>query len=62
MSSVDHERKIKNRRGRTDIGKYLFVNMTIRLWNRLAAESLGTVLCEPNLFRKRVRKVINVVN
>jgi hypothetical protein len=35
MSRVDYERKIRNRRGRTDIGKYSFVNKTIRLWNRL---------------------------
>jgi hypothetical protein len=38
LSSVDHERKIKNRR--MDIGKYSFVNRTIRLWNRLPAEIL----------------------
>jgi hypothetical protein len=61
-SRVDHERKIRNRRQRTDIGKYSFVNRTIRLWNRLPAEILGTLLCKPNAFRKKVRKVINVVN
>jgi hypothetical protein len=32
-SRVDHERKIRNRRQRTDLGKYFFVNRTIRLWN-----------------------------
>jgi hypothetical protein len=32
LRSVDHERKIRNRRQRTDIGKYSFVNRTIRLW------------------------------
>ena len=31
LSRVDHERKIKNRRQRTDIEKYSFVNGTIRL-------------------------------
>ena len=31
LSRVDHERKIRNRRQRTDIGKYFFVNGTIRL-------------------------------
>ena len=62
LSRVDHERKIRNRRQRTDIGKYSFVNRTIRLWNRLPAEILGTLPCKPNAFRKRVRKVINVVN
>jgi len=62
LSRVDHERKIRNRRQRTDIGKYSFVNRTIRLWNRLPAEILGTLTCKPDAFRKRVRKVINVVN
>jgi len=38
LSRVDHERKIRNRRQRMDIGKYSFVNRTIRLWNRLPAE------------------------
>jgi len=29
LSRVDHERKIRNRRQRMDIGKYSFVNRTI---------------------------------
>jgi hypothetical protein len=62
LSRVDHVRKIRSRRQRTDIGKYSFVNRTIRLWNRLPAEVLETLPCKPNAFRKRVRKVINVVN
>jgi hypothetical protein len=45
-----------------DIGKYSFVNRTIWFWNRLPAEILETLPCKPNAFRKRVRKVINVVN
>ena len=61
-SRVDHERKIRNRRQRTDTGKYSFVNKTIRLWNRVPAEILRTLPCKPNAFRKRVRKEINVVN
>jgi hypothetical protein len=53
----------RNRRQRTDIGKKnSFVNRTIRLWNRLPAEILRTLPCKPSGFRKRVRKVINVVN
>jgi len=40
-SRVDHERKIGNRRQRTDIGKYSFVKRTIRLWNQLPVESFG---------------------
>ena len=31
MSRVDHAQKIRSRRQRTDIGKYFFVNRTIRL-------------------------------
>jgi hypothetical protein len=62
LSGIDHDWKIRNRRQRADIGKYSFVNRTIRLWNRLPAEILGTLPCKPSAFRKRVRKVINVVN
>jgi hypothetical protein len=62
LSRIDYDWKIWNRRQRTDIRKYSFVNRTIWLWNRLPAEILGTLPCKPNAFRKRVRKVINVVN
>ena len=55
LSSVDQERKIKNRRQGTDIGKYSFVNKNIRLRNQLPAGSLWTPPCKPNAFRKRVR-------
>jgi len=41
-----------------DIGKYSFVNRAIKNWNKLAAEALGTFLCKPNIFTKRVRKAI----
>jgi hypothetical protein len=62
LSRIDHEWKNRNRRQRMDIGKYSFVNRTNRLWNRLPAEILGTVPCKPSAFRKRVRRVITVVN
>jgi hypothetical protein len=62
LRRIDHERKIRNRMQRTDIGKYSFVNRTIRLWNRLPAAIFGTLPCKPSAFRKRVRKVINVIN
>jgi hypothetical protein len=62
LSRIAHDWKIRNRRQKTDIGKYSFVNRTIRLWNRLPVEILGTLPCKPSAFRKRVRKVINVVN
>jgi len=60
LGRVDREQKIRNRWQRTDNGKYSFVNRTIRLWNRLPAEILGTLPCKSNAFRKRVRRVINV--
>jgi hypothetical protein len=59
LSRVDHEKKIRSRKERTDIGKYSFLNRTIQLWNQLSADALGTLSCKPNNFRKRVRKVIN---
>jgi hypothetical protein len=62
LSRIDHDWKIRNRRQRTDIGKCSFVNRTNRLWYRLRAEILGTLPCKPSAFRKRVRKMINVVN
>jgi hypothetical protein len=62
LSRFDHDWKIRNRRQRTDIGKYSFLNRTFRLWNQLPAEILRTLPCKPCAFRKRVRKVINVVN
>jgi hypothetical protein len=58
LSRVDHERKIRSRRQRTDIGKYSFVNRTIQHWNQLPAEVLGILPCKPITFKKRVRKVI----
>jgi hypothetical protein len=58
LCRVDHERKIRSRRQRTDIGKYSFVNRTIQHWNQLPAEVLGILPCKPITFKKRVRKVI----
>jgi hypothetical protein len=47
LSRVDHKRKIRSRRQRTDIGKYSFVNRTIQHWNQLLAEVLRTLPCKP---------------
>jgi len=58
LSRVDHVRKIKDRKQRTDIGKYSFVNRTIKNWNQLPAEALGTFPFKPKTFRNRVRKAI----
>jgi hypothetical protein len=59
LSRIDHNRKIRSREQRTDIGKYSFVNRTIQLWNQLPADALGTLSCKSSNFRKRVRIVIN---
>jgi len=58
LSRVDHVRKIRDRKQRTQIGKYSFVNKTIENWNQLPAEALGTFPCKPKIFRKRFRKAI----
>ena len=58
MSRVDHVRNIRDRKQKTDIGKYSFVNRTIKNWNQLPAEALGTSPCKPKIFRKRVGKAI----
>jgi len=58
LSRVDNVRKIRDRKQRTDIGKYSFVNRTIKNWNHLLAEALGTLICKSKIFRKRVRKAI----
>jgi hypothetical protein len=59
LSRVDHNRKIRSRKQKIDIGKYSFVNRTIQLWNQLPEDVLGTLSCKRSNFRKRVRKVIN---
>jgi hypothetical protein len=38
LSRVDHFRKIRDRKKRTDIGKYSFENRTIKNWNQPPAE------------------------
>jgi hypothetical protein len=56
LSRVDHNRKIRSRKQKTDVGKYSFVNRTIQLWNQLPEDVLGTLSCKPSNFRKRFRK------
>jgi gentisate 1,2-dioxygenase len=46
----------KDRKQRTNIGKYSFVNRTTKNWNQLPAEALGTFPCKPKILRYRVRK------
>jgi hypothetical protein len=54
----DHDRKIRNRKQRTDIDEYFVVNRIIKLWNQLPAEATVTCSCKSHVFRKRVRRVI----
>ena len=42
LSRDHHNRKIKNRKQRTDVGKYSFVNRTIKTWNQLPAGLLAS--------------------
>jgi len=58
LSRVDHVRKIRDRKQRTDIVKYSFVNRTIKNWNQLPAEALGTFPCKTKIFRNGIRKTI----
>ena len=56
LNRVDHVRKIRGRKQGTDIGIYSFVNRTIKNWNQLRAEALGTFPCKSKIFRNRVRE------
>ena len=42
LSSDDHNRKIRNRKQRTDVGKYSFLNRIINSWNQLPAGLLAS--------------------
>ena len=52
LSRIDHGRKIRSRRQRTDIGKYSFVNRTIQDWNQLPADVLGTLPGKINTLKR----------
>ena len=58
LSRIDHIRKIRNKKQRTDIGRYSSVNRTIKNWKQLPAEAFGTFPCKPKSFRNRVRKAV----
>jgi hypothetical protein len=42
LNRDDHDRTIRTRKQRTDIGKYSFVYRTIKLWKQLPAKGLAT--------------------
>jgi hypothetical protein len=50
--------KIRSRKQRRDVGKYSFVNRTIKDGNRLRAGALASFPCKLNTFRKRVREAV----
>jgi len=54
----DHKWKIRTRKQRTRVGKYSFVNRTIKSWNQLPAGLLASFPCKLDTFRKRVKIVV----
>ena len=54
----DHNQKIRTRKQRTDVGKYSFINSTIKSWNQLPASLQASFPCKLNTFRKRVKNVV----
>ena len=58
LNTNHHDHRIRAKKQRKDMGKYSFVNTTIKLWNQLPAEALATFPCKSHIFRKRVRKGI----
>ena len=58
LSRDDHNRKIRTTNQRTDVGKYSFVNRTIKSWDELTAALLASFPCKLNSFRKRVNNVV----
>jgi hypothetical protein len=58
LSRGDHIWKIRPRKQRTNVGKYSFLNRTIKGWNQLSASLLASFPCKLRTFRKRVRKVV----
>jgi hypothetical protein len=58
LSREDHNQKIRSRKQRTDIGKYLFINRVIINWNQLPADLLASFPCKLNTFRKRLKIVV----
>jgi len=58
LSREDHNQQIRTRKQRTDVGKYSFVNKTIKSWNQLPAGLVASFPCKLNTSRKRVRNVV----
>jgi hypothetical protein len=59
LSRDDRSWKVRSRKQRTDVGKYSFVNRTIKEdWNSLPAGILASFLCKLKTFRKSVREAV----
>ena len=58
LSRGDHDKKIRTRKQRTDVGKYPFVNRTIKSWNQLPVGLLVSFPCKLNTFREKVKNVV----
>jgi hypothetical protein len=58
LSRGDHNRKNTTRKQRTDVGKYSFINRTIKSWNQLPESLLASFPCKLQIFRKRVKNVV----
>ncbi|PNF35361.1 hypothetical protein B7P43_G02575 [Cryptotermes secundus] len=60
VSRVDHLRKIRAKKIRTDVGKFSFVNRTIADWNQLPEGVIGNHPVKAHIFRKKGRKAKSV--
>ena len=54
LSRDEHKRKIRNKKQNTYVGKYFFVNRTIKSWKQSPAGLLVSFPCKLNTFRSRV--------
>ncbi|KAJ4435402.1 hypothetical protein ANN_18017 [Periplaneta americana] len=58
-SRNDHSYKLRERRQRTDTGKFSFLNRTIRDWNALPAGLLKALPTTKNEFKNRLKDLTN---
>jgi hypothetical protein len=56
LSRDDHNRKIRTRKQRTDVGKYSLVNRTIKNWNQLPADLLASFPCKLSILGRELRR------
>ena len=56
LSRDNNNGKIWTRKQRTDVGKYSFVNRTVKSWNKLSAVLLAPFPCSLSTFRRGLRR------